>query len=296
MEAWQALLYGVVQGITEFLPVSSSGHLRVVQYFTGLEEPQTLFDLGLHAATLLAVMLFFWRDLADMVASPLRVPGLIRRRGIKGLAEDTGLRGVAFLVLASIPTGLIGFTLGKQLEAYAGSIRFVAWAFIINAFILFASQRVVLPMASKTRLNKGFLGIRWLDALVVGCFQGMAVTRGISRSGSTISAGLMMGLDRETAGRFAFLLAIPAILGAELVGVLDQESFGTVDIPMLALGGVAAFVTGLASIKVLMHIVKQGSLHRFGWYTLALGLLLLAWLQWGETLSAQVVEVTRGTL
>lgn len=288
METWQALLYGVVQGITEFLPVSSSGHLRVVQYFTGITEPQTLYDLGLHAATLAAVMLFFWRDLADMAAAPFRIPAVVKRRGWKGLAEDGGLRGVFFLGLASIPTGIIGFTLGKRLEGYAESLHFVAWAFVANAFILFASKHVVLPLASKTRLNKGFLGIRWVDALVVGTFQGVAVVRGISRSGSTISAGLMMGLDRETAGRFAFLLAIPAIVGAEMVGISSAEEWPPVDWGMLATGCIAAFFTALASIKVLMHIVKQGSLHRFGWYTLLLGLGLLAWLEWGSSLQGGI--------
>lgn len=283
METWQALLYGVVQGITEFLPVSSSGHLRVVQHFTGISEPQTLYDLGLHAATLAAVMLFFWRDLADMAAAPFRIPKVVKVRGWIGLAGDSGLRGVFFLGLASIPTGIIGFTLGKRLEGYAESLHFVAWAFVANAFVLFASKHVVLPLASKTRLNKGFLGIRWVDALVVGTFQGVAVVRGISRSGSTISAGLMMGLDRETAGRFAFLLAIPAIVGAEMVGISSAEEWPPVDWGMLATGCVAAFFTALASIKVLMHIVRQGSLHRFGWYTLLLGLGLLAWLEWGAS-------------
>ncbi len=287
MEFWEAIILGLVQGATEFLPVSSSGHLRVTGYFFGLSEPQTSFDLGLHAATLLAVCLFFWRDLWQMIAAPFRIPRLLRsERGVKALGEDAGLRGVGLLVLASIPTAAIGMAFGSRLEGYAESIQFVAWAFVANSLILFSSRFLVLPLASRTRLNKGFLGVRWLDALVIGTFQGLAITRGISRSGTTITAGLLMGLDRETAGRFAFLMAIPAIVGAELLALMGHGDFGAVDPGMLLAGGLAAFLAGLASLKVLMFIVKKGSLHHFGWYTLALGVGLLVWLEWGHLLGS----------
>lgn len=284
MELWQAALFGLVQGLTEFLPVSSSGHLRVVEHFTGLTEPQTSFDVSVHAATLLAVLLVFRRDVADFIAAPFRAVGYLVRGdggGAKAVMRDPGVRGLFFVFAGSIPTGLIGYYAGPWFEGQAVSIQFVAAMFVVNSFVLLGSRYIVLPNPAR-RLNTGFAGMNLFDALLIGAVQGLAVIRGISRSGSTISTALMLGVDRDTAGRFSFLLCIPAIVGATALSIRGgPASGGPVDSTTMMMGGGVAFVTGLLALKVLLRVVRGGKLHRFAWYTLFLGLGLLAWHRFG---------------
>ena len=294
MTYWHAILLGLLQGVTEFLPVSSSGHLRVAEYFTGLTGPQTLFDVSLHAGSLLAIILVFRRDLLDMVLSPFRIPGQIRESGWKAPFHDSGFRGALLVVFGSIPTGFIGYYLGPRFENMAGALEFVAMMFIVNALILFASNRVVLPLASKRRMNTGFLGIRFFDAFFIGIAQGFAVIRGISRSGTTISAAMMLGVDRVTAGKFSFLLAIPAIVGALFLNLKDVSTVGAPPMEMMLIGAAVAFVSGAIALKLLMAVVRQGRFHRFGWYTLFLGLGLLAWLHYESEIVTFWQSVTQG--
>lgn len=295
MELWQALLFGLVQGITEFLPVSSSGHLRVAEHFFGMTEPLTAFDLSLHAGSLLAVLVFFRKDIWELVIAPFRIPGLVRKEGWRGLWADPGLRGIVFVVLGSIPTAVIGYKLGPHFESMAESITFVAIMFMVNGVVLLLSRVVVLPLASRRRMNKGFRGISLLDALIIGTAQGFAVIRGISRSGSTISVGMMMGLDRETSGRFSFLLFLPAVLGAEVLALFSGHIELTGVTPEIAAAGaVAAALSGLLALWLLMALLRRGSLHRFGWYTLLLGAILLAWLNYGTEISGGLEAIFHG--
>ena len=285
METWQAALFGLVQGVTEFLPVSSSGHLRVIEHFSGLTEPQTTFDLGLHAATLAAVMIFFYREIWDMVISPIRsVRNLAGSKGLSGVVEDTGVRGALFIILGSIPTAILGFKLGPYLESNAASLEFVATMFLINSAILMGSRWVVLPTPAR-RLNSGFAGMNFMDAVFIGTVQGLSVARGISRSGSTISFAIMLGVDRETAGKFSFLLAIPAIAGATFYSMVSENLGPVPETTPLLVGGAVAFVSGLISLKLLMAVVKKGKLHVFAPYTLLLGIGLLVWINFGDQLA-----------
>ena len=156
--------------------------------------------------------------------------------------------------------------------------------FLVNSVVLLSSRYLSLPVGG-ARLNTGFRGMRWHDALFIGVVQGLSVTRGISRSGSTISTALILGVDRETAGRFSFLLSIPAILGATVV---SAEAFAVpegFDWFACAVGVGAAMVSGAVCLHLLMKVVKRGGLHQFGWYTLALGLGLMVWLHFGADLS-----------
>lgn len=282
MDYWEAALLGLVQGITEFLPVSSSGHLRVAEELFGFEGPQTVVDVVLHLATLVVVVLFFRREVAQLALSPFRaVAMLVRGRGYSAVVHDEGVRGLWFVFLGSIPTAFIGYYLGKRFEGQATSLLLVGSMFMVNAGILLASKYVSFPLASR-RMNRGFHGMRIFDALFIGIVQGFAVIRGISRSGSTISLAIVIGVDRETAGRFSFLLSIPAICGATLFTLREFEApAGGMTGPLL-LGAGAAFVSGAASLALLMKVVKKGKLHRFGWYTGALGSVLLVWHYWGN--------------
>ncbi len=272
--------------MTEFLPVSSSGHLRVVEHFSGLTEPQTTFDVSVHAATLLAVLLVFHKDVADFAAAPFRAVGYLVRGdggGFKAVVRDPGVRGLFFVFAGSIPTGLIGYYAGPWFEGYSVSIQFVACMFIVNSFVLLGSRYVVLPNPAG-RLNTGFTGMNLFDALLIGAVQGLAVIRGISRSGSTISTAMMLGMDRDTAGRFSFLLCIPAIVGATALSLRGGLEGGAVETTNVLVGGGVAFVTGLLALKALLKLVHKGQLHQFAWYTLFVGLGLLAWHRFGDHL------------
>jgi undecaprenyl-diphosphatase len=284
MEYWQAALLGLVQGLTEFLPVSSSGHLRTMSYFAGMEEPQTLFDVGVHAGTLATVLLFFHRDVGRLIVAPFNsMSQALSGGGWQSISRNPDLRGVAFIVLGSIPTALIGYSLGEYLEGYAASIEFVAWMFIVNGCVLHLSRLVTTPFGG-SRLNTGFLGMRWWDAILIGTAQGFAVARGISRSGSTISAALICGVDRDTAGRFSFLLSIPAIVGATAFSLRKFESAGEPEYELIAIGALTAMITGAVALHYLMRLVRKGQFHHFGWYTLALGTALLVWHNFGDHL------------
>lgn len=287
MEYWEAALFGLIQGLTEFLPVSSSGHLRVVEHFAGLHEPQTGFDIALHMGTLVAVLIFFWRDVLDLALAPLRAArGLAAGEGLRAVTEDSGMRGLGLVLLAAIPTGIIGYTLGPWLETRSTSLLFVGCAFLANSVILFSTRWLNLN-AGGPRLNTGFLGLRWSDALAVGIVQGLAVTRGISRSGSTITAALLVGVDRDTAGRFSFLVSLPAVSGAAMLSLTgDIGSGAAVGFLETLLGASVAFAAGIVALFWLMRMVRAGCLHRFGWYTLFLGLGLVLWHYQGDALLA----------
>jgi len=277
MEWWHAVVLGVVQGATEFLPVSSSGHLRMMEHFTGLTEPQTAFDVALHVGTLLAVVLFFRKDVVELALAPVRaVKLLVSGGGIKQVWQEEGVRGLAFVLAGSVPTALIALPLAKRLEAASASLSFLGVMFILNSLILLASRVVRLPSGGD-RMNTGFLGMRMPDALVTGVLQGVAAARGVSRSGSTISAALMMGVDRKTAGKFSFLLSLPAIGGAAALSAVEFQPAEGTDTGLMLLGGAIALISGAISLKLVMSVVERGRIHRFGWYTLCLGALLIAW-------------------
>ena len=284
MEYWKAALLGLLQGVTEFIPVSSSGHLRVAEHFFGFTEPQTAVDVVLHLATLMAVVVFFRREVVQLARAPFAAIGmLVRGEGWTAVTHDQGVRGLWFVFLGSIPTAFLGYYLGKRFEAQASSIVFVACMFLVNTCVLLASRYVSFPL-SRERMNRGFHGMRFFDALLIGIIQGFAVVRGISRSGSTIAMGIIIGVDRETAGRFSFLLSIPAICGATVFALREFESPPIAMAGPLLLGAAVAFVSGAIALAVLMKIVKKGKLHRFAWYTGALGTFLLLWHYYGDEL------------
>ena len=273
----EVITLALVQGLTEFLPVSSSGHLRVAGALFGWEAPQTLVDVALHAGTLVAVLAYFRRDVIDILRGLGHSAGLVfswqLREALTGVA---GTRMFFFVVLGTVPAAVVGLGWGDHVEALAGSLDFVAWMFIVNGVILLASRNLSLPLV-RDRMNTGAYGMRWIDAVLVGCVQVAGLFRGISRSGSTISAGLIIGLDRETAARYSFLLSIPAILGALVLQLRHGIPDGGPAVSVLAVGIVVSALVGLAALSLLMRTVRSGRFHLFGLYTLTLGLLVMAW-------------------
>lgn len=262
---WHALVLGVIQGLTEFLPVSSSGHLVLGGVVLGLKEPHLAFDVMVHVATLVATVAFYRHSLRDMT---LETWGSLQTARSRGLAEALRAHPEAkltlWIVLGTVPTGLIGILFKEQLEGLFGQPAWVAGMLLGTAALLLLTA--ILPHG-----KSGPAQMRLWQALLIGLFQGMAIVPGISRSGSTIACGLLVGLNRELAARFSFLLSLPAILGALVLKVGEGELHG-VGWDILSMGFVSSALVGLGALALLIPLVKRGRLHWFALYLIPAGL------------------------
>jgi undecaprenyl-diphosphatase len=249
----QAIILGVIQGLTEFLPVSSSGHLVIFQHLMGLREGTLAFDVLLHMGTLVAVSVAFWDDILAILRKPL--------------SKLTYL-----VVVGCIPAGLMGFFLQPLFEQAFQSLLVVGLGLLITGTILKVSEKI----AARSFDMKGVQDTSYTDVIFIGLLQGIAIVPGISRSGSTIAAGLMAGLERTWAARYSFLVAIPVILGAGMAQAKDisfQGMNGYVA-PYIA-GFTCAALFGYVAIRIVMQLVRQGRLSIFSYYCWALGLVVI---------------------
>lgn len=269
MDIFSSILLGAVQGLTEFLPISSSGHLVLFQNLLGFGEPELLFDIGLHLGTLVAVCLFFRRDLGAMLSETVKYVAsvLSREKDWMQIREYPQAFMLLWVLVGTIPTGLIGLGFKTPLENLFGSVRIVGFMLLGTGLIVAVTRK--LPETYTRHLSVGLFA-----ALAVGVAQGIAIIPGISRSGSTIVCGMVCKLERETAARFSFLLAIPATLGAMVVQ-LASEGVGQSALPALGAGFVVSAAVGLLALKILMGVVKRGRLYCFAPYCWALGLMIL---------------------
>ncbi|TDA70534.1 MAG: undecaprenyl-diphosphate phosphatase [Clostridia bacterium] len=253
LTGWEAIILGFVQGLTEFLPVSSSGHLVLFQRLFGLQEAALLFDVVLHLATLVAVLVVFYREFA----------GILRRPA----SHLTWL-----LVAGTIPTGIIGLAFRDFFDRLFASGQSLGVEFIITGLVLWLAE------SQRPRYNpKTMERISLLDAAFIGTMQGLAILPAISRSGLTIAGSLFRGLDRETAARFSFILSAPAILGAGLVELRDLPAAASTSLPWFPalLGAVAAGVSGYLAIRFMIRLLSRSNMRVFSFYVWALGLLVL---------------------
>jgi undecaprenyl-diphosphatase len=266
----EALILGVVQGVTEFLPVSSSAHLVLVPEFFGIPAPTVAFDVLLHLATLIAVVGYFFADVKKMVISVI-APRRMERQEVKHWR-----RFLAWLVIGSIPAAIIGGALSGFFEDLFASTTAVGIFLLVTSALLWGADLVTARAARIGREPAPAGKMAPLDALLVGCYQALAIAPGISRSGSTIAAGVFLGFDRQTAARFAFLLSIPAILGAFLfsLGDIATGMAGTGGIAYV-IGFVAAGISGFLAVRFMMRYLKEHRLRPFAIYTLALGLFVI---------------------
>jgi len=263
MTVLESILLGLLQGVTEFLPVSSSGHLLLAQKLLGLGNVPLLFDVFLHLATLLVVILFFWKKLWSLLQAFFRV---ITRRS----ASKDDVSYIVAVICTTLVTGVIGVFVEKALPAF--SLKFVCVGFIFTSVLLVLSS--VLE-----KKNNAVAVPNWKQGLFIGFAQGIGTLPGVSRSGSTISGALFCGVTRETAGEFSFIASIPAIFGAFLLELKDLGEVGSQigAMPVLA-GCIAAFASGVAALTVLMKIVKSGKLSYFAFYLVPAGILGLLFL------------------
>ena len=269
MDYLSALFLGVLQGLTEFLPVSSSGHLVIGQNLLGWKEPEILLDLALHMGTFAAVLWVFREDVRRFVRGGLRFVlkgGFLGRRAL--VAEER----LFFLVfVASIPTGLMGVFFRHWFEAAFGSLTAVAANLLVTGTFLWLTRYARPgrpPQAERTA--------SWTRAALVGVAQGVAIAPGISRSGATISAALFLGFDRDFAARFSFLLFIPAVGGAMLLE-LRHAAAPAIGVAPTLLGVAASALTGWAALTVLLKVVRRGNFHVFAPYCWTVGAVALAW-------------------
>lgn len=269
MTIFEALWLGILQGLTEFLPVSSSGHLVIAQAVAGIKNQGMAFEIYVHFGTLLSILVIFRNDLSEMLASffrKLKSPGSI----ISGYKDDKDYRLLILLLLATIPAGVIGLLFKDFFEAAFSDVNFVGFALILTGIILFVSKFAV-------NRNKDVDGKR---ALIIGFAQAIAIFPGISRSGTSISAAMLTGVSGEKAARFSFLLAIPAIAGATLLQLLDVASSGpgNISYTIAGVGIVSSFITGTIAISLLMGVMRKGKMHYFAGYCIVVGLATIYFL------------------
>jgi undecaprenyl-diphosphatase len=254
MTVFEAVLLGMVQGLTEFLPVSSSGHLVIFQHILGMKEAPLTFDVLVHWGTLIAVFIAFWDDILAIIKRPF--------------SKLTYL-----IIVGCIPAGLAGVFLQDYFEKAFESLLVVGIGLIFTGFILKRSEII-------SQRNRGFVDEKdasYMDVLIVGLMQAIAIIPGISRSGSTIAGGLLTGFERNFAARYSFLLSIPVILGA---GILQLKDISVTGIPggnftPYIVGPLVAAVCGLLAIKLVVRLVRQGRLSVFSYYCWLLGLLTI---------------------
>ncbi|MFW5706783.1 MAG: undecaprenyl-diphosphate phosphatase [Bacteroidota bacterium] len=257
MEWYEAFLLGLLQGLTEFLPVSSSGHLELGAAFFGLEEDNLSFSIIVHGATFLSVVVVFRKDIANLIINLFKFQWNVETKFI------------LLLLLSAIPVGLTGVLFKDQIEAiFQGRTVFVGFMLLITASLLF------LTRYSPNKGNE----VSVKSALIIGLAQTLAIMPGISRSGATISTALFLGIDREKATRFSFLMVLIPIFGASLLEVIDLSKApeaATISTLPLAIGAVTAFLSGLFACSWMLKIVKKGKLVYFSIYCLIAGTIAI---------------------
>lgn len=263
-----SIFLGLVQGIAEFLPISSSGHLSLFQHFFGLTEVGLFFDVLLHLGTLIAIFVYYWRDIVNLVKAFLRlVTGLFskKKKGARKGRQDPGARMILMLIVATLPLFVI-LPIKDKVESLYSNTIFVGCALIVTGCILFFSDRMA---KGKKTVRSATL----LDALLVGVGQALAVVPGLSRSGTTISAGMLRGFSRKFAVRFSFLLSIPAVLGANIISIGDAVAAGidTSLLPAYIAGTVVAAVSGYFAIRLVNSLADKGKFGSFAYYCWGIG-------------------------
>lgn len=254
MNLINVVIIGIVQGITEFLPISSSGHLVILQNLFGINEGQLTLDIFLHIGTVIPILIIYWQEVKDI---------LLFKKETRRLSW--------LIIIGIIPTGFIGFFLKDFFVGFFSSVLNVGFMLLITGLFLYLVEKFAVS-------KKGLAEMKEHNAIIIGIAQGLAIIPGISRSGTTITASIFQGLDRESAAKYSFLVSIPVIMGAgllELKEVFDNGFTGTSNWALIITGAAVAAVTGYLAIKYLLHILKQGSLMVFAYYCWILGGLII---------------------
>lgn len=265
MDLLQALILGIVQGATEYIPVSSSAHLVLVPWLLGWPDASFAFEVLVQWGTLVGVFVFFWQDIWHISRAVMQ--GLARKQPLATFEAKLGW----LVVAATIPAGVLGLLFKDFFEAAFANPAVAGGLLILTALLLVVAER----FGSRVRELES---LGWLDALIIGVWQAAAIFPGISRSGATISGAVLQGFNRTTAARFSFLMSIPPLLGAGLVALKDLLDTGTLaaQLPAISIGFVAAAISGYLCIRWLLHYLQRHSLYVFAAYCTAFSLLSIA--------------------
>jgi undecaprenyl-diphosphatase len=266
---FQALLLGILQGLTEFLPISSSAHLILLPWFFQWNNPlldSLPFDVALHAGTLLAILGYFWRDWLGLIGGFSRI---LRR----GRVQDVQERLIIYIILATLPAGIVGVLLEKTIESTFRNPALITLPLIFVSFLMVYAER-------RNRLSRSLEDMSLKDAMAIGCAQAVALLPGVSRSGITITTGLFQGYRREAATRFSFLLSTPAIAGATIMHARHLFSARGDDWSLIVIGFVSSTVVGYAAIAFLLRYLRVHTLNLFAGYRLILAALVICWIFW----------------
>ena len=268
MDILQAIIIGLVQGLTEFLPVSSSAHLIFTQQALGLTNVPLAFDVLLHVGTLVAVLIYFYNDIIQMIAGFIySLTDLKEGRFISEIKKDPYKKLAWLTIIATIPVGVVGILFNDLVEEMFKGLTIPALLLLVTGCLLYISQR----------MNSGRIDVRNItvkEALLMGCGQAIAVLPGLSRSGTTIAAGLFAGLDKEFAAKFSFILSIPAILGAAVFQLKDLSG-GSIELGACLAGFIVAVISGYFAISFLLKLVRERSLDIFAYYCWIVGIIVL---------------------
>jgi len=259
MNISQALILGVVQGATEFLPISSSAHLVIMQHYLGFKQPLLLFDAFLHASTLMAVLIYFRKEIYGIALSLIK----FKKRDSQ---EILHLKMFYLIIIGTIPTLIIGLFLNRWIDILFSSIALTSFMLILTGILLYLGER-------RVKLSKGIKEVGIRNALLIGLMQGIAIIPGISRSGSTISVSLLQGIKKEFAFRYSFLLSIPVILGALTIKLREASLEGNIPhnpFPWLG-GALSAFIVGYLSLLLLKNVILKKKLFLFAFYCWIIG-------------------------
>ena len=276
MNSTEAIILGIIQGLTEFLPVSSSGHLVLFQQLFGLKEAELFFDVCVHLGTLVAVIIVFRQEIIKIISALLQLVSLAgqKEKFLQKVKSDPELKMAVFIVIGSIPTAILGLLFASIADRLFSSTLIAGLMLMVTGLLLWLTRKAGTHAVSTSigHLTPG-------KAFIIGIVQGLAIIPGISRSGSTISTGLLLGVDRETAARYSFLLSIPAIVGAGLLSLKEGFSQTNPAIWISLLGAVPAALVGYGALKSLLHMVKKGRLYVFAPYCWLVGILaiLFSW-------------------
>lgn len=270
MTLFQATVLGIIQGLTEFLPVSSSGHLVISQAFIG--APHSIaFDLVVHLATVLAVIIFFAREIWELlVAFTVGTLECFHIKKTQHYVTGHHFKLAWLIIIGSIPTALMGILFKDFFEGLFSSVTVAGGFLLVTAALILLAEWI-------GKNNRDDFQISFLDAIIIGFAQGCAIAPGLSRSGATVSAALMRGLKRDFAARFSFLMAVPAILGAGLFkagDLAEAVSSGIGFVPLLV-GFIAAFISGWIAIKLFLEIIKRTSIRGFAYYCIVMGIFVM---------------------
>ena len=275
MSVIQGILLGILQGVAEFLPISSSGHLDVAKNLFGLGDVPILFDVLLHLATLAAVCLYFRRKIWELLKTLAR--WIAQKQADEN--EKQNRRMIIAIIISTAVTGVIGIATSKLIPNL--SVKYVCAGFVITAILLIFSAMIEKRNESKIKpAGNSKSSISAIQALFIGFMQGVGTLPGISRSGSTIAGALFTGVDRKVAGEYSFIISIPAILGAFILEVKDLEKVSqTIGAAPIVAGCAAAFAAGFISLTLLMKIIQKGKLQWFAAYLIPAGIIGMIFLR-----------------